>query len=411
MSARIKKQGPAETLRQVNLDFLETCYREGMGLSAFLETIDPSTEYPNDKTDAFQRLMIEAGIVTRAVPYLGLNCDTVGDFVRKCEAKNCREAGPILMVEFFTRMWKQAQGHQPVNTRSLYTSYDQPIGSVSNPNIDSSTAYWNKQIAPQIPIASIVALTTPIDGDTYRAFYLTDDPSNTRLVRVTEFSEIPGMKLAGGDRVIRLYKYGRKLTMSYEQMRRMRINQVAMHIARLSVQAEIDKLAAILDVAVNGDGNSGTAATVYALTTLDSGTTANNLTLLAWLAFKAKFANPYMLDTVLGQEAPIIKLQMLNTGNANIPLVFLPGNLFGNLSPITPQLAQGQRFGITGDAPASNIVGFDTRLALEQVTEIGATIQETQRFITNQTEALVMTETEGYRVIDGNATKIINLAA
>jgi hypothetical protein len=230
------------------------------------------------------------------------------------------------------------------------------------------------------------------------------------MVRVTEGAEIPGAKLVGGDVVIPLYKYGRKMTTTYEQMRRMRIDTVAIHIQRLAVQAEIDKLAAIMDVFVNGDGNSNTAATSYDLTSLDPNTTANNLTEVAWLTFKAKFLNPYLLDTVLGQESPIVKLQVLDLGTANIPHVMLPAGLFGSLRPINPQLGSGQAFGLTADAPANKLLGFDTRMGIEQVTEIGATIQEVQRFVTNQTEALTMTETEGYRVIDQNANKILNLA-
>ncbi|MGE0131870.1 MAG: hypothetical protein AB7U82_27620 [Blastocatellales bacterium] len=411
MPAKIKKQAPADTLRQVNIDFLANCYSRGMGLSAMLETLDPSSEYPNERTDAFQRLMAEAGIVTRSFGDLGLAADTVDDFTRKCEAAGARDAGHVLLVEHFARAWKSVGRGAPINTRALYTAADQPIGSVSNPYVDTARPYWNKQIAPQIPIAAIVAMSTPIDNDSYRAFYLTDDPANARMVRVTEFSEIPGAKLVGGDREIRLYKYGRKLVMSYEQMRRMRIDQVSMHIQRLAVQAEIDKLDTILDVFVNGDGNANTAASSFDLTTLDAATTANNLTEIAWLTFKAKFKNPYMMDTVLGQEGPIIKLQVLDLGTANIPHVFLPAGTFGSLRPINPQLGGGQSYGITDGAPASKLLGFDTRMGIEQITEVGATIQEVQRFIANQTEALTMTETEGYRVIDQNSHKILNLAA
>jgi hypothetical protein len=383
-----------------------------MGLSAKLETLDPSNEYLNERTDAFQRLMAHAGVVTRSYSELGIGADTIDDFAKRTEvAGGTREAGQMLMVEHLTRAYKSAGRGKPVNTRSLYTAVDQPLGSISNPYVDTLRPYWDKQIAPQIPISMLIAISTPIDNDTYRAFYLTDDATNTRMVRVSEFSEVPGAKLIGGDRTIKLYKYGRKLTMSYEQMRRMRIDQVAMHIQRLAVQAEIDKLATILDVIVNGDGNANTAATSYNLTALDSGTTANNLTVTAWLSFKAKFQNPYLVDTVLGQELPIIKLQVLNMGSANIPLVFMPAGQYGSLRPINPQLASGQAYGITSDAPASKLVGIDTRFSIEQITEVGATIQEVTRFITNQTEALVMTETEGYRVLDANANKILNLAA
>jgi hypothetical protein len=57
------------------------------------------------------------------------------------------------------------------------------------------------------------------------------------------------------------------------------------------------------------------------------------------------------------------------------------------------------------------LVGTDRRLAVERVFEIGASIQEVDRYITNQTQVLTMTETEGYDILDGVATKILDINA
>lgn len=414
MPAQITKTGASELIRKISLNFAQDAMREGRGLSAHLETLDPSFHEDNkgEPLDAFQRILRQAGIVSRSLPEIGAAADTGKDFVEKIERAGGSEQGAgVLLMELCTRAWKSAQRGKPFNTRALYTSQDQPIGSVSNPWVESTQAYWNKQLAPQIPIAALVAMTTPIDSDSYKAFYLTDDPASARMVRVGESAMIPAAKLTGGDREIRLHKYGRRLKVSYETLRRLRIDQISMHVQRMAIQAEVDKLEVVLDVAINGDGNANTAATSFNLTTLDAGTTANNPTLKAWQTFKAKFLNPYMLDTVLGQEGPIVSLQLLNAGSANIPMVFLPAGNFGTITPINPQLASGQRYGITTSAPASKWVGMDTRLAIEQVTEIGATIQEMARVIADQTQEMTFTETEGWRVIDQNATKIVNLAA
>jgi hypothetical protein len=57
------------------------------------------------------------------------------------------------------------------------------------------------------------------------------------------------------------------------------------------------------------------------------------------------------------------------------------------------------------------VVGIDARYAIEQVSEIGGTVQESMRWITNQTQDLVFTEVEGYAVIDNKAAKILDLAS
>lgn len=409
----IQKKKGRDLLRAVNLRMLESSYRKGRSLSVHLELFDPSNDpaYKGEGSDAFQRLLQSNGIITRSIPGLGLGADTGDTLLKKCRALTGNdEAGHVLFCEYVTRQWKSVALHTPYSTRALYGAADYAPGTTLNPYVNAPMA-WDKQIAPQIPIDMLVAMTTTIDSDTYRAFYLTDDPVNSRFARVTEAAEIPGAKLTGGEQLIQLYKYGRKLKISYEAMRRMPLDELSLHVQRMAVQAEVDKLSVLMDIIVNGDGNSGTAATVYNLTTLDPLATANIPTITAWLTFKAKFRNPYNMDVVLGQEAPIIKLQLLNLGSANIPLYTAPAGLFGNLRPINNQLSTGQAFGISDDAPAASWLGFDTRLTVQHVLEAGATVQEVQRFITNQTEELTMTETEGWRRIDKQAAKIVNLAA
>ena len=278
------------------------------------------------------------------------------------------------------------------------------------PYVDAAQERF-EQIQPAIPISELIAFTTPIDNDTYRAVYLEDNVEEERMVRVGEGDEVPGAKLTSGEHVVRLHKYGRKLTTTYEQLRRMRIDQVAWHIARMAIQAEVDKVAAIIDVLVNGDGNAN-AAEVFDLTTLDSGTTANNLTVKAWLAFKMKFQNPYAVTHALTQEDVALAMMMLNMGNANIPLVEIQQQAgFGGFTPINPELRDNVRLGWLTDAPAAKIVAFDKRFAIERATEIGSTITETARWVTRQTQELVMTESEGYALVDDVAVKVLDLSA
>ena len=403
-SVQVTKTRAKDLLRQVGLGYAETAYKAGRSLSVQLEIDDPSTDYPSERSDAFGRLMRAANIRTKSAPEWGLAAD-------ECDKFFANDATRVLMTEHFARQWRAASHGKSPNTRALYANNDQPLGSVSNPYFENQTGRWDKQIAPAIPIAALVAMTTPIDRSSYKAFYLQDNAANQRMVRVGQGADIPTAKLVGGDREIPLYKYGRAIEMTYEQMRHMRIDSVAMHVQRMAVQAQVDKLATIIDVIVNGDGNAGTAATSFNLTTLGNGSSANAPTLADLLTFKAKFLNPYMLDTILAQESPAIKLQLLNTGTANIPLVLLPAGQVGSLRAINQQIASGQAYGISADAPSGKWVGIDSRMCIEQVTEIGATIQEMHRFIKNQTEILTMTETEGYAVIDANCNKILNLAA
>jgi hypothetical protein len=389
--------------RMVGGGLYEEAAKAGMGLSVFLEQIEPQDRY-RDGLDAYSRLLKTANIRVNSDLRQGYYADEGSKFFDTPE-------GRALFPEFLIRQWRRATMGSPVTNRAIYASTDSALGGVLEPFQDTGIPRY-QQLAPAVPISEVVAVTTPIDGDVYRAFYLTDTAAQSRLVRVAQGAELPRAKLAGSDRAVRLYKYGRILEATYEIMRRMRIDLIALHVARIAIQTEIDKLAAIMDVLVNGDGNAGTAATNFNLTTLDTSTTANNVTLSAWLALKLKLLNPYQVTTALTQSAGALKLQLLSTGSANIPLVTIQAaSGFGGFTPINPELRDNVALGITGDAPTGVVIAFDRRFAIERVVEIGANIQEIIRFASRQTEGLSLSEVEGYDILDQKATVTMTTTA
>jgi hypothetical protein len=375
-------------------------YQRGMTLSAYLDDVDDH-DY-GDKLDGFSRLVKLAGIKVRSDPARGYYADRFEAFDGSLEAR-------ALVPEWIARQWRKVAFG---SNRVLLTSDVEALNTSMRPYVDAAQARA-AQIQPAIPLNEIVAMTTPIDGDAYRSFYLTEPTAaNKRMVRVAQGAEVPRVSLVGGDHTIRLFKYGRALEVTYEVLRRQRIDKVAFWIARMAIQAEVDKLATALDVAINGDGNSGTAATSYNLSDLDGAATPPTLTLRGWLAFKLKFPNPYSITHALVQEAVGLQMMLLNLGSANVPLVSIQAQAgFGGLTPINPELRDNVRLGITAEAPTNKIVGFDGRLAIERVTEIGSDITEVERWATRQTQALVMSEVEGYGVLDQAATRVLDLAS
>jgi hypothetical protein len=402
MTTTITQIGTQELFQRLNenpVTIIEDAYKNGQNVSSYLETLNPSEN--GTELDAFGRLMKEAGIVTRSNPQAGLWASRADTFLNG-------KATRALLSEFFARKWRQISF---AGQRSVYLSGDNEPGSWERPYADAQQARWDFQLAPAIPLSELVGITTPIEGQDYRSFYLTYDADQLRKFRVGESAEIPIAKLADSERTIQLKKYGRGLQASYEQMRRMRVDKLALQIGVIAVQSEVDKVAAGLDILVNGDGNTGTSPTTHNLTTLDTAASAGTLTVKGYLAFKLKFAQPYVVTHALMQEAVALQLALLNVGTANVLLV--GANLGGMTQALTPinMTADGLRYGWTADAPALQIVGFDRRFALEQVTEIGGVVDEMERFITNQTQILTMTEVHGFAIMDGNATRILDVNA
>ena len=394
---------PIDIYNTVANRMLESGIEDTPTLSRALEEISPSQK--GDQLDTFERLMLEAGIRTQSDATAGYWASNASAFTRNAGTK-------ALLTEFVARNWRKVS-YGMSQHRATFLSNDGVTGSWERPYSDAMGIRPSERIAPAIPLSELISMTTAIDSDTYRSYFLTYDAEALRKYRVGETADIPIAKLTGGDTSIRLQKYGRGIQASYEDLRRMRVDKLAFYIQWMALQSEIDKVSAAMTVLINGDGNAHTVPTTYNLTTLDSAATAGTLTLKGWLAFKFKFVNPYIVTTALMQEAVALQLALLNTGSANIPLATVPvgqGGLGTGLTPIN-QFADTVRYGWTSDAPALNIVAFDRRFALERVTEIGSEISEMERYITNQTQIMTMTEVEGFAGRDGAATKILNVNA
>lgn len=396
--------GTRELLEQFSFRIYEEAKAKRRSVSQHLERLSPTDNQDRSGLDAFGRLMMEADLVSRSYPEEGIYANTFEDFVTN-RGKNVR----ALFPEWAWRQWRAAQ-RRPRNQRAL-TSVDFPVNTAMRPYVDN-LQIESDDFQPAVPVAEVVAASRGIDGNAFRALYLEEPAAaKKRFVRIGEMAEIPKVTIRVGQHIIDMYKYGRGIEFSYELLRRESLDRVAMIIQLTSVQNEIDKLATIIDVMVNGDGNSGTTPTSYNLTTLDPSTSANVPTYAAYLAFKNKWVNPYSISTILATEAAGTKLQLLNSGSANLPIATLPVSLVGAIVPINQRLSDAVRLGLTEDAPANKWLGFDRRTAIERVFEIGADLTETERWVSNQTEAIFFSEVEGYRVINHNAVKIVNLAA
>lgn len=372
----------------------------GVPLSRYLEVIDPTPK--ESRLNAFQRQLQAAGVVTRSNPREGYWASEASVFFET-------QAGRALYPEFFAREWRSVMFATP-QERAILLSGDATLGSWERPYFDAAGPLWNNQITPAIPLSEVVATTTPITGEDYRALYMTYDAEALRLFRVGESAEIPMATLTSSPRNIRLKKYGRGMRATYEQMRRMRVDRLAWWIRWMAVQSEVDKVSAALDVLVNGDGNSGTAATEHNLLTLDTTAIANELSLLGWLKFRMQWENPYVMTTFLAQIDETIQVLLLNMGTANLPLQGAEiGGIGNGLTPINTT-ADNIRYGWTSEAPDNKIVGFDNRFALEHVVEIGSEISETERFITNQTQVITFTENSAFAVLDPAAAKVLDLS-
>lgn len=411
---KIKRLGVPDLLRSLKgnggFQWYKDAKEDGRSLSNYLEdVIEVDSKDRDAGVDAYTLLVAEAGVITRSVPEEGLYASTVQEFVEGL--------GRTMLIEWGWRTYRRAQGDVRKATQELkraFESGDFAPGTAMNPYIDDTTINAD-DFQPAIPVNEVLAASRGIAGNAFRGLYLTEPTAaQKRFVRIGERAEIPKVQIQVGEHTIDMYKYGRGIEMTYEVLRRETMDRLGTFVQLIAVQNEIDKLATIIDVMINGDGNANTAATNYNLSTLDTSLTGGDPpTPRAWYSFRSKWKNPYSMTHVLVREAASIDLQLMNTGSANLPMSLLPGGLglAPQLRPINRNLQQTVGLGETDDAPASKWLGFDRRAAVERFFEIGGDIEETERYASNQTETVYFTEVEGYMVRNRNGVKTADLAA
>jgi hypothetical protein len=264
----------------------------------------------------------------------------------------------------------------------------------------------------------LLATTTPIDGNAYRAIYCDNSDENkkaSKKVRVTEAADLPKSRLKTRETSIKIWKYGRQIEASYEVIRRMRIDLLSIHVRRIGEQTAQDEVDDVLGIIANGDGNANTSAPVLkAKTDLDSAATSGKLSKDAWLRFLLRFY-PYQCNTVVASEDGLLQvLDILYPNDSSQMMDFLlKGMAITAKVDLPQQLWTNVTLLYNPNVPKVNthvaLYGLDNRYAIEKVMETGSDIQEADKFITNQTQVLTISENSGFAKMFNDANKILEI--
>jgi len=194
--------------------------------------------------------------------------------------------------------------------------------------------------------------------------------------------------------------------MSYEAMRRANLDKLEFWINRSVLQKNNDKVAHALDILTNGDGNSN-GAFVDTLGALDPGATLPDITYLGWLAFKEQFGDNYSMDLAVMRKDIKLDLLTMDTGTGNNMASEVDAT--GRISESNGRLGDDVRIASYSAANANTILGIDTTVGLEHVVEAGADLQEQVRFVENQSQKIIISEVEGFAILDRNGARILDL--
>ena len=363
-------------LIKVQKSDVEAAAIAGISLSTYLNNtytkqVEEFNKRNNSELDAFDIALLSHGIVSKGNLEFGIESSSVFTFFTTNENKN-------LFPEFVIRQLRQISGMQPI-------------------------------------INELVASTRTITGDSARQIIL--DLSNTpagkknkqslKYRRIAEGANIPFAELKLGEQAIKIFKYGTGVRATYEVLRRTTIDMFRKQMELVSLQASYDEVAAIIDIIVNGDGNTN-PATVYKATDLNEDATEGKIDEITLVKFLVKQA-PFNFDTILVDEdiytqicTILMDKNLTNAINPQVNFNF-PQGLLSNLNVIysedLPLTSSGKH----------QIIGLAKQYAIEKTIEAGSIINEVSKTVENQTQLAVMTENAGFNKIDSRASAILTL--
>ena len=235
---------------------------------------------------------------------------------------------------------------------------------------------------------------------------------------VAEGGRIPIHSIRTSEKKAKFYKFGNGYKTTYEFQRRASLDILTPYAIRTQRQIDRSKVAVATHVLLNGDGVNG-AAPVIGQSTFNGANTTGTATagklsykhLAAWLVARAKAGAP--IDTVLGNWDMYLQwlfLFAIPTTNATTTDAELLART-GFQAQGVPILQGNINFKLASDAPDGQLVGFSRGDTLEELTEAGSLITESERSIETQEVTYVRTETSGFRLIFGDTRSVLDLAS
>ncbi len=353
-------------IEKLNRDMYLAAAAERLTFSQYLEKLDPTPE--GERLDAYERQLKKQEIRAKSLYEKGIYADRVEAFYRTGDSQ-------VLFPEFIARQAREA-------------------------------------IVQDTVLPYLIGQNTIITGDSYRTYYVEDQPEKQRKKRVTEAAELPKAKIVGKEQAVKIYKFGRAIEASYEVIRRMQIDMLALHVRRIAIQAAKDKVEEVIAVIKDGDGNNNPAP-ILKLSDLDGKASAGTLTAAGFLAFLMEF-EPFPCNTLIASKDAFLQLVLTNIPNLSTAdlLRLLAQGASSGIAFNAPQLPSGEfRLFWSSAVGSLTIHGINNQYAIEQVTEAGSEIQEADKFITRQTQVLTISENTGYSKMFVEATKTLNINA
>lgn len=356
---------------------------------------DPELRVNGQPVSAVRQMLVNSGVVLD-----GPNASTCAvftpnhpDYVRGAD---------VLFAGLTQEMFEHSMGIGRSSDLSFSTNPSAP-GDVEYPLQLRGLVDQRDDVADElVSLDDLVDTTTGVDGDGYKSAQITEPTYDSySLSRVAEASDMPLYTIGSSDRDVHVFKRGGRVRVSYEVLRRLRLPLLQLTFDTIAEGERRARIKEALEVAVNGDGN-GNGYVLY-------GTTPADWSIQVVDEYRIRLAvNGRSIRLYVGDLTEVLRILALRYPVANQNLTPDQLAMYGS----DMRAPDGRRMRV---APTGSILdGSKTLLAisrgLERVVENGSQIQETQKFIRNQTQEWTMSVNEGYAKPFANSVQAIRRA-
>lgn len=228
---------------------------------------------------------------------------------------------------------------------------------------------------------------------------------SVKKMRIAEGADLPTAKISIGEKAINLWKHGRAIEMTYETVRRMRIDLFTKQMGAIVKDITFQNFDAAVDVLVNGDGNANAATKIATLDNLAALTGES----LASAMIDYWFENHYIANTLTMNKEKFKKLVGMTFDSSLTP------GATARLSFNIPQIGAQTVTILCGDVPqigSKDVILMSNKdMSLIRYEENGSNIQENQSFARNQTNLLTVSENSGYAINTVGSNRFIEFTA
>ncbi len=321
-------------------------YHTSKGFLNELESIDPSENYKGtslEGLDAFERQLKRFDIKVK-----GANSDTIDKFFATTDSA-------ALFPEYVSRAVRQ--GAEEADT-----------------------------------LDSLVATKTNINSYDYRSLVSDMTGDAKKLVEVGEGAQIPETTISVQSNLIRLKKYGRMLSASYEALRFQKIDLFTITLRQIGAYIARTQFDDAVTTIILGDEN------IEALSPITPKDAANGLCYADLVNLWQELA-PYEMNAIVVNKAlasKILLMPELRDANAGL-------NFHGTGKLLTPLGAKL----VVSNALGNDVVGVDKNYALEFITA-GGVQTEFDKLIDRQLERVAITQISGFARIFADAATCVS---